>query len=155
VRFLFYDRILEMEMGKRALASRAVSIGDEFFSEHYSLRPVMPASLLLESVAQLAGWLYIAAEDFSIRVVLGLVQGVEVRGMALPGDTLQLEAWLQYTHRDGATLQGEARTCNGVILRVERMMFASERHKNVSDRREARKMFDYLSGGYRLAGDTD
>jgi hypothetical protein len=67
---------------------------------------------------------------------------------------LQLEAWLQYTHRDGATLQGEARTCNGVILRVERMMFASERHKNVSDRREARKMFDYLSGGYRLAGDT-
>lgn len=155
MRFLFYDRILELEMGKRALASRTISIGDEFFPEHYTLRPVMPASLLLESIAQLAGWLYIVAEDFSIRTVLGLVEGVKVSGMVYPGDVLQLEAWLQYTHRDGATLQGEVRTVNGIVLRANRMMFASERHKNPSDRQETRKMFDYLSGGYRLVGEVE
>ena len=35
VRFLYYDRILEMDLGKHAVATKAISIGDEFLAEHY------------------------------------------------------------------------------------------------------------------------
>src|SRR5439155_492669 len=124
MRFLFYDRILRMQPGHDALGTRAVSIGDEFLPEHYPDRPLMPASLILESVTQVAGWLYIVTKHFAITTVLGLVEGVEILGEVRPGDTLELEVWMEYGHRDGATVRGVARV-NGVdVLRAPRLVNA-------------------------------
>lgn len=152
MRFLFYDRILEMEPGKRATATRAISLGDEFLPEHYARRPLMPATLILESVTQVAGWLYIATKDFAISTVLALAQGVEVSGEVRPGSTLRLNAVMLYEHRGGATLQGVATCDDRPVLRVERLVFASRPLPAPDDIRRAREMFDYVSGGYRLNG---
>ena len=44
MRFLFYDRIIEMELGKHAVATRSISVADEFLLDHYSRKPLMPAT---------------------------------------------------------------------------------------------------------------
>jgi 3-hydroxyacyl-[acyl-carrier-protein] dehydratase len=152
MRFIFYDRMLEMELGKHAVATRSISIGDEFLPGHYNRKPMMPATLVLESVTQVAGWLYIVTKDFGISTVLALAQSVEVCGEACAGSTLQLEVVMTYAHIDGATLRGFA-TCDGeLILRVERLVFASRPLAIPEDIRRSREFFNYVSGGYQLNG---
>ena len=154
MRFLFYDQVLKLQPGRHALGTRAVSIGDEFLPDHYSRRPLMPASLILESVTQVAGWLHIVTRHFAISTVLGLVQGVEVLGDARPGDTLELEVWMEFGHRDGATLRGVARV-NGVdILHAPRLVFASRPLVDRASIEESRNLFRYLSRGLVLDQDT-
>jgi 3-hydroxyacyl-[acyl-carrier-protein] dehydratase len=150
MRFLFYDSVLEMEPGKRALASKAISIGDEFLPDHYSRCPIMPTSLVLECLAQVAGWLYIVTEDFSVSTIPALFQGIEVHGVARPGNTLLLEVWFEYGHRGGASFRGEARTNLGLVLRAERLTFACQREADERYKHWARQMFGYLSGNYQL-----
>jgi 3-hydroxyacyl-[acyl-carrier-protein] dehydratase len=147
MRFLFYDRMVDMQPGKHALATKAISMGDEFFPDHYARRPVMPSTLVLESVTQVAGWLYIVTSDFAISTVLGLVEGVEVLGDARAGETLELEAWMEYGHREGATLRGVARSNGNEILRAKRLVFASRPLTDAANIQEARELFRYLSGG--------
>jgi 3-hydroxymyristoyl/3-hydroxydecanoyl-(acyl carrier protein) dehydratase len=146
MRFLFYDRILKMEPGQHALGTRAVSIGDEFLPDHYARRPLMPASLILESVTQVAGWLYIVTRHFAISTVLGVVEGVEILGEARPGDTLELEVWMQYGHRDGATVRGVARVNGRDVLHARRLVFASRPLVDPASIQQARELFGYLSG---------
>jgi 3-hydroxyacyl-[acyl-carrier-protein] dehydratase len=152
VRFLFYDRILEMEPGKHAVATKAVSIGDEFLSEHYRLKPVMPATLTLECLTQVAGWLYIATKEFAISTVLALAQEIVVHDHARPGDLLRLEAWLQFEHREGATVRAEATREGKPILSAGRLMFASRPLLDQDKINQARELFSYLSGGFALTG---
>ena len=152
MRFLFYDRIVEMQPGKHALATKAISIGDEFLPEHYARKPIMPASLILESVTQVAGWLYIVTQNFAVSTVLGLAETVEILGEARPGETLELEVWMQYGHRDGATLRGVARVGSREILRAGRLIFASRPLTDRASIEESRELFHYLSGGLAIDG---
>jgi 3-hydroxyacyl-[acyl-carrier-protein] dehydratase len=148
VRFLFFDRILELEPGRRALAVKSVSLGDGCFGDHYPRAAIMPATLLIESLAQVAGWLHIVTNDFAVRTVLGLVEGVTIYRHAVPGDRLLIEARTSYAHHDGATIEGEIRVEHEVIARVERMLFASERLAQAALIERGREMFHYVSGGF-------
>jgi 3-hydroxyacyl-[acyl-carrier-protein] dehydratase len=149
LRFLFFDRILALEPGKHALSTKAITVADEFLTEHYALRPLMPATLTMECVAQLAGWLYIVTEDFGITTVLALAQGIEVLRHPRPGDTLTVEVWVDYAHRGGATLRGEARIGEETILRTRRLVFASQPSRP-EDAVTTRALFAYMSGGFDL-----
>jgi 3-hydroxymyristoyl/3-hydroxydecanoyl-(acyl carrier protein) dehydratase len=146
MRFLFCDQILEMKPGEHALATKAISIGDEFLPAHYARQALMPASLILESVTQVGGWLYIVTEQFAISTVLGLVEGVEIVGDARPGDTLELEVWMSYGHRGGATVSGVARVRGNDILRVKRLVYASRPLTDPARIAESKAMFEYVGG---------
>ena len=150
MRFLFCDRILELEPGKRALATKMVSLSEEFLPDHYARQPVMPSTMVMECLAQLAGWFYVVTESYAITTVLGLAQRVSFLGMVRPGESLTLEAWLLYGHRDGATMSGEVRRGDEVILRAERMLFASRPSSSEAEVARAKEMFRYISGGFAI-----
>ena len=50
--FLMIDRITELEPGKKVVATKNVSINEEFFSGHFPATPVMPGVLIIEAMAQ-------------------------------------------------------------------------------------------------------
>jgi 3-hydroxymyristoyl/3-hydroxydecanoyl-(acyl carrier protein) dehydratase len=135
-----------MSAGQHALCRKAISIGDEFLPAHYARKPVMPSTLVLEAVTQVAGWLYIVSSKFAISTVLGLVEGVQILGDVRPGQVLELEAWMQYHHREGATLRGVARVDGVEILRAERLVFASRALTDPEKIEQAKELFRYLGG---------
>jgi 3-hydroxyacyl-[acyl-carrier-protein] dehydratase len=55
MRFLFVDRILELDPGREVKAVKAVAPDEDFFRDHFPGFPVVPGVLLTEMMAQAAG----------------------------------------------------------------------------------------------------
>ena len=51
------DRIIEIEHGKTLTAIKNVTINEPFFAGHFPSQPIMPAVLILESMAQAGAFL--------------------------------------------------------------------------------------------------
>ena len=52
--FLLVDRITELELGKRVVGLKNVTINEPFFPGHFPHNPVMPGVLIIEAMAQTA-----------------------------------------------------------------------------------------------------
>ena len=61
--FLLVDRVLECIPGKSLVALKNVTINEPFFPGHFPHRPVMPAVLILEAMAQATGILALRTLD--------------------------------------------------------------------------------------------
>lgn len=88
--FLLVDRVLEREPGVRVVAEKLVTMGEPYLQGHFEGRPLVPAVLLLEMLAQAGGFL----EGDSLHgaaVFLAGVQDARFKAPALPGDRLRLE----------------------------------------------------------------
>ena len=53
--FLLVDRITELELGKRVVGIKNVSINEPFFQGHFPDNPIMPGVLIIEAMAQVGG----------------------------------------------------------------------------------------------------
>ena len=51
------DRIIEIEHGKSLTAIKNVTINEPYFAGHFPSQPIMPAVLILESMAQAGAFL--------------------------------------------------------------------------------------------------
>jgi len=92
--FRFLDRLLSLDPGKSGVGEYKVR-GDEYYlSGHMPGEPIFPGVLLVEAGAQLAG--VVAQNDPVIkplaRLKLTALRAVKIRGSALPGETVLLEA---------------------------------------------------------------
>ncbi|WP_068620642.1 3-hydroxyacyl-ACP dehydratase FabZ [Paenibacillus tuaregi] len=90
--FLLVDRIVEMEVGKRAVGIKNVTINEPFFQGHFPGYPVMPGVLITEALAQVgaAAMLSLESNKGKIGFLAGL-DGFRFRDQVFPGDTLRLE----------------------------------------------------------------
>ena len=57
--FLLVDRIRELELDRRIVGIKNVTINEPFFQGHFPGRPIMPGVLILEAMAQVGGVLAI------------------------------------------------------------------------------------------------
>jgi len=92
--FLLVDRIIEMELGKRIVGLKNVTINEPFFPGHFPGHPVMPGVLIIEAMAQVACVLAILSSDESVRSKVTYFAGIEnakFRKPVFPGDQLRLE----------------------------------------------------------------
>ena len=118
MRWFWIDRFTEFRSGHSATALKSVSLSEDYLHDHFPAYPVMPASLILEGLAQTAGLLIGEHSGFTQRVILAKVSRVQFRFLALPGDTLTYRATIIDINEDGAMakttshvgdrLQGEA-----------------------------------------------
>ena len=63
MRWIWIDRFVEFEPGKRAVAVKNISLAEEHLHDHWEAFPIMPASLMVEGMAQTAGILVGQAGD--------------------------------------------------------------------------------------------
>lgn len=92
MRFLFVDRIVRLEPGRDALVRKNVSNSEDFFSDHFAGRPVMPGCLILETGDQVARLLLASAQDFRRLPTLVEVTNGKFQHFVQPGDTLEIQA---------------------------------------------------------------
>lgn len=91
--FLLVDRVLELEVGKRIVAIKNVTINEPFFPGHFPGHPVMPGVLIIEAMAQTAGILAYQSDE-SVRGKVTYFVGIDnakFRRPVMPGDQLRFE----------------------------------------------------------------
>ena len=92
--FLLVDRILELEMGKRIVGLKNVTINEHFFQGHFPGQPIMPGVLIVEAMAQTAGVLAFKSmpeESKKSAVYFMGIDKVRFRRPVHPGDQIRME----------------------------------------------------------------
>ncbi|MCP1310480.1 3-hydroxyacyl-ACP dehydratase FabZ [Paenibacillus tyrfis] len=122
--FLLVDRILETEVGVRAVGIKNVTINEPFFQGHFPEYPVMPGVLIIEALAQVGGVALLQVEGNQGKI--GMLTGVDnfrFRGQVKPGDTLTLEVAI--TRMKGIIGKGQATAkVEGKVVAEGEIMFA-------------------------------
>jgi 3-hydroxyacyl-[acyl-carrier-protein] dehydratase len=95
VRWIWIDKFVEFESGKRAVAIKNLTLAEEHLHDHFPGYPVMPASLMIEGMAQTAGILVGEARDFTEKVILAKIKSAKFDGWARPGQQLRYEAVIE------------------------------------------------------------
>ena len=89
--FLLIDEVIELDPGKRVVATRAVRAEDPWFPGHFPGRPVMPGVLIVEAMAQ-TGAIAVLFEEAN-RGKIAFFAGIDdcrFKRIVEPGDTLTL-----------------------------------------------------------------
>ena len=92
--FRMIDRILDIEKEKRAIALKNVSMNEPYFSGHFAKKPVLPAVLILEAMAQTGGLAFGSSFEEGEKGIpaLASVEEFRVKKRVIPGDQLIIEA---------------------------------------------------------------
>jgi 3-hydroxyacyl-[acyl-carrier-protein] dehydratase len=89
--YVFVDKILECEPGRRVVAVKALAFNEEFFRDHFPGMPVLPGAMILEGFVQAARHC-LAEEGAGDRWVLHAVENMRFNRFATPGEVVHLEA---------------------------------------------------------------
>lgn len=111
---MWIDRVIELQPRQRLVAVKNVSLAEEHLHDHFPAdparglpaAPIMPASLILEGMAQTAGILVGHAEDFREKVILAKISRAEISRDATPGCTLRYTAVIERMDAVGASTKG-------------------------------------------------
>jgi 3-hydroxyacyl-[acyl-carrier-protein] dehydratase len=98
MRYLFVDRILDCKNGKHIRGIKNIAMAEDFLELHFPRNPVMPGVLLIEALAQLAGWLEASSSGFESWLLLQRVEKCMFYSPVLPGDQVELEVTVQEPH---------------------------------------------------------
>jgi 3-hydroxyacyl-[acyl-carrier-protein] dehydratase len=130
MRWIWIDRFVEFESGKRAAAVKRLPHSAEYFHDHVPDCPFMPAGLLIEGMAQTAGILVGEARGFAENVILAKIRTAEFTDLAGPGDELRYETQIEAID-DRAAITGGRVIKNGTVIGRVDLIFS---HVNQSDR---------------------
>jgi 3-hydroxyacyl-[acyl-carrier-protein] dehydratase len=112
MRWMWIDQIVAFEPQRRLAAVKCVSLAEEHLHDHFAAEagrdafPVMPASLIIEGMAQTAGILVGSANNFREKVILAKIVTARLNRDAFPGQTLRYEATLERIDAAGASTHG-------------------------------------------------
>ena len=93
MKFILLDRITVIEPPTRIVASKSLSLAEEYLADHFPTFPVMPGVLMLEAMVQAAAWLVRVSQDFAhSMVVLEEAKNINYKSFIVPGRTLEVTA---------------------------------------------------------------
>lgn len=123
MRWIWIDRFIAFEPGKRAEAIKNVSLAEEHLHDHWEAHPIMPASLMIEGMAQTAGILVGQARDFKEKVILAKITRAEFDREVVPGDQLTYQTQIENVSPEAAATKGVV-LCNGEQIGRVDLMFS-------------------------------
>ena len=122
--FLLVDRILELETDKRVVALKNVASDERYFIAGPGGRPVLPASILTEAMAQAGAVLILTKPENRSRLIYFMgIDRVRYRRPVTAGDCVRLEAEVLRLRAKMGSLRGVARV-DGRVVCEGQMTFA-------------------------------
>jgi 3-hydroxyacyl-[acyl-carrier-protein] dehydratase len=112
MRWMWIDRIVHLEPRMRLVAVKNVSLAEEHLHDHFEAdeigfaQPIMPASLIIEGMAQTAGILVGSVNHFREKVILGKIVAVRLTADVVPGQSLLYDAVIERIDALGASTRG-------------------------------------------------
>ena len=107
--FLLVDRVISLDLeNNQIVATKCVTVNEEFFQGHFPKAPIMPGVLILEALAQ-AGGILIHQKGYQEKTaVLLSVKNAKFRYPAHPGDTIYLHAEGMHLSAKGGKVSAKA-----------------------------------------------
>ncbi len=85
----FVDRVDELELEKRIVATKNVTANESYFQGHFPGNPIMPGVLQIETMAQVGSIPLLMSPNFEGKIAfLAAVDRVKFRRNVVPGDVL-------------------------------------------------------------------
>jgi UDP-3-O-[3-hydroxymyristoyl] N-acetylglucosamine deacetylase/3-hydroxyacyl-[acyl-carrier-protein] dehydratase len=121
--FLLVDRIIDFKMDERVVGMKNVTANEPFFEGHFPGRPVMPAVLILEAMAQTGGILLLnGIENPDEKLVFFMsINNAKFRRPVTPGDQLVLELEMVARKSKICQMNGKAFVDGHVVAEAEMM----------------------------------
>jgi 3-hydroxyacyl-[acyl-carrier-protein] dehydratase len=114
--FQLIDRITALNLADHTIKTEAlVPTTSTIFEGHFPGYPLMPGVLLIESMAQTAGWLIVAERRFESMPFLASLKEVKLRTFVTPGSQLSLSANLVHDGSGFAVTKAEGRFEDKII----------------------------------------
>ena len=115
---LLVDRILEMEEGRRVVGLKNFTANEPFFQGHFPGNPVVPGTVMIESMAQV-GAILVARSDPATKgnppYLVGLDR-VRFRRPVVPGDQVVFDLELLRRKKDVWKVRGIARVEENTVM---------------------------------------
>lgn len=93
--FIMVDRIRELSIEKGiVICESKVPVESSIYQGHFPGHPILPGVLLIEAMAQTAGWLILAKTKCEKFPFLSIVHEAKLRDFVTPGTDLVLESRL-------------------------------------------------------------
>ena len=105
MRWFWIDRFTEFVRGQRVQAVKCVTLAEEHLHDHFPGAAIMPATLIIEGMAQTGGILAADAIDYKKQVVLAKVSAAEFAFDVFPGDTITYRAELAESMAGGSLVR--------------------------------------------------
>jgi len=107
--FLLVDRITELEIDKRVVGIKNVSLNERFLAQGDG-RPVLPPTILTEAIAQVGAIMILAKPENRQRLpFFAGIERVRYRRPVHPGDVVEIEALVLRLRSRMGRLRGVAR----------------------------------------------
>jgi 3-hydroxyacyl-[acyl-carrier-protein] dehydratase len=121
--FLLVDRIQEIELGKRIMGTKNVTINEPFFQGHFPGRPIMPGVLIIEAMAQVGGVLaFKTNQDPKKKIVYFIsIDKAKFRKPVVPGDQLRFEVHVLQSRPPYWKMKAEAYVGEMLVCEAELM----------------------------------
>src|SRR5258708_9978574 len=123
MRWIWIDRFLEFQSGKSARAVKNLSFAEDYFADHFPGYPIMPATLILEGLAQTGGILVGEVNDFREKVILAKIPWSRFARDARAGEQLVYDTEILHLRPEGAAVQVRA-SVNGALVAEAEIFFA-------------------------------
>lgn len=109
MRYFLLDKITAFEPEHFASGVKNVSLSDEVLHDHFPDHPIFPGALLVEAMAQLAGFLLESGRaDAKERAVLAQIEKAKFHAPAGPGDQILLRVTLAQRLEAAAQVEATA-----------------------------------------------
>jgi 3-hydroxyacyl-[acyl-carrier-protein] dehydratase len=155
MRFLLVDAILEWEPGRRAKGVKNVSLSEDFFDDHFPLKPIMPGVLVIEGMAQLSGLLLeetvMKREERKVKALMSLVDKAKFRNPVYPGSQILYECEIRQLNEFGARITALASVAGETVAECA-LLFSFHQFGNpTQDAIRARILDTWLANAERLS----
>jgi len=126
--FLLVDRIEELEIGKRVIGIKNVTVNEPFFQGHFPGRPIMPGVLIIEAMAQVGGVLaFKSANQGGAKLVYFMgIDKAKFRKPVLPGDRLRFVVDVLKARHPYWKMRGEAYVEDSLVCEAELMAMVTD-----------------------------
>lgn len=127
--FLLVDKITHLDMDKKVIGEKCVTINEPFFPGHFPGQPVMPGVLIIEAMAQTGGVLLLNSFPNPEEKLVFFMQinNAKFRKTVLPGDVLILEVSMLNKKSKTVIMAGKAYVNDHLVAEAEFMAAVIDR----------------------------